>query len=345
MPLPTFQEAIDQISSNKRVILGNGFSMAWNPDIFAYGSLYDRADFSRVSESARSAFDRLGTRDFEIVMRRLRDAATLIELYAPEHTDLITRLRADADGLRELLVQTIADNHPARPNEVSDEQYAACRQFLSHFDGVFTLNYDLLLYWTIMQDADGLPDAPKNDGFDYDPDDPDADWVMWDSQASSQRQKIYYIHGALHIYDADDAVHKYTWSRTLEPLIDQIRTALNDRKFPLFVAEDSAENKMAKIMHSGYLHKGIRSLESLQRQTTLVTLGFGFGDSDQHVVRAIARSKVETVWVGLFGDENSASYQSIKAATRHLQDERLRFNHRHPIVINFYDSATATVWG
>ncbi|MFG0245393.1 MAG: DUF4917 family protein [Phycisphaerales bacterium JB052] len=341
--LPSLHEALADASGARRLLLGNGFSIAWNSDIFSYGSLYDRADFSQVSPSAAQAFEALGTRDFETVMRRLNEAALLLEIYSPNETGLIQTLRADADGLRDLLVQTIADNHPARPNEVSAEQYAACRAFLAPFETVYTLNYDLLLYWTIMQDAEGLPDAPKNDGFDYDPDEPDAPWVTWDSQASSQRQKLFYVHGALHVYDAGASVQKYTWSRSGDALIDQIRSALEDRKFPLFVAEDSAANKMNKIIHHGYLHKAIRSLES--QNGSLVTFGFGFGDNDGHVLRAIAKSTIRKILVGLYGDPTSKENLAIQASAKALQADRPNWRSRSDLEVTFFDAASARVWG
>lgn len=79
-------------------------------------------------------------------MRALRNAARLMTIYGPEHPEFARRLREDADGLREVLVRAIADNHPAWPGEIAPERDVACRRFLAHFDNISTLNYDLLLY-------------------------------------------------------------------------------------------------------------------------------------------------------------------------------------------------------
>lgn len=65
---------------------------------------------------------------------------------------LAEQMRADADGLRELLVRTIAANHPGRPGDVANVAYQRCRAFLACFNTVYTLNYDLLLYRALMQD-------------------------------------------------------------------------------------------------------------------------------------------------------------------------------------------------
>src|SRR5258708_3459027 len=126
-------------------LLGNGFSRACRDDIFAYGALFDRADFGQLSSSAREAFQALDTRDFEVVIHALRQGTRLLHLYGVD-ADTRHRMERDADGLREVLVSAIASSHPDHPNEIEDWQYAACRAFLASFDRIYTLNYDLLLY-------------------------------------------------------------------------------------------------------------------------------------------------------------------------------------------------------
>ena len=90
MPLITFDQALARVPPDRvpHVLLGNGFSRACRNDIFDYGALFDRADFNHLSPLAREAFGILGTRDFEVVMRALKDAAKLIRLYAPALPDV-----------------------------------------------------------------------------------------------------------------------------------------------------------------------------------------------------------------------------------------------------------------
>jgi len=144
--LLTFEESLQRAEGRKHVLLGNGFSRALRNDIFAYEALFLRADFSHLSPTARQAFTVLNTTDFEVVMRALRLVARIIPLYRND-PDLVRILTQDADGLREVLVQAIAQNHPEGPFDITDEQYGACRRFLANFDTTYTLNYDLLLYW------------------------------------------------------------------------------------------------------------------------------------------------------------------------------------------------------
>lgn len=81
--------------------------------------------------------------------------------------------------IKDALVTAIAKRHPDRPYDITKEQYAACRSFLRRFDHIFTPNYDVLLYWTLMQDdVDGV-DLKPDDGFRHPEEDPDLPYVSW----------------------------------------------------------------------------------------------------------------------------------------------------------------------
>ncbi len=151
MTILTFQKALHKAEAKKYLLLGNGFSIALKPDIFTYGSLYENADFSDVPY-ARQIFEALGTRDFEAVIRLLIGISKVIAIYNNSDPAIANKIRQDANKIKTILVNTIAERHPDRPHSVTDEQYAACRAFLSNFSHIFTLNYDVLLYWALMQD-------------------------------------------------------------------------------------------------------------------------------------------------------------------------------------------------
>ena len=210
----TFDEALAQSDDGKRhVLLGNGFSRACRNDLFAYDALFVQAK-DKLSPSAKKAFDALGTTDFEAVMRALKQAVDLVRVYAPQSPKLAEKLAADAEKLRDVLAQAIASSHPDRPNSISDDEFTACRTFLSHFNNgsVYTLNYDLLLYWALMHsDADDLA-INCNDEF-HQPEDSPEDYVVWEV-GDVGGQNVFYLHGALHIFDAGAEVQKYTWCNT-----------------------------------------------------------------------------------------------------------------------------------
>lgn len=326
--------------STCHLLLGNGFSRAWRNDLFAYDALYQQAKALGLTPELEKVFDALGTKDFETVMRALRQSAALAASIGKGYPKLAGRLREYADDLRELLVKTIAGNHPERPHDVSEQQYHACREFLLPFKNTYTLNYDLLLYWTVMQDA-VEPHVPKDDGFRQ-PEDGPEDYVTWDTE-NSDSQNIFYLHGALHLFDAGHELQKYTWCNTGVALIDQIRTALKAEHYPHFVSEGSSSSKYARIQHSNYLGRGFRSFAKIGG--ALVVFGHSMAENDEHIIRRIEsrKSTIKYLAVSLFGDPKSAANQKII-----LRCQRIiaaRHDAGRTTDLDFFDAASAQVWG
>ncbi|WP_172331651.1 DUF4917 family protein [Mangrovicoccus sp. HB161399] len=350
----TFDEAIEHSAQFKKrhLLLGNGFSIACRPKIFTYGSLFEQADFS-TAPRLPAVFEAVGTTDFEHVIKLLEDASRVVPIYSKEATAAAAQMAADAEALKDILIQTVANNHPNIPNEINEEQFWACRRFLAHFLGdtnkdgkVYTLNYDLLLYWTLMHEDMGFDDPislAANDGFGRD-EDTQPEYVNWMGESSAHGQRVHYLHGALHLFDAGAELQKYTWVNTGKPLLEQAREAMGVRKFPLFVAEGKSNQKLAKIKHSAYLHHSYKSFSSQmgQRNDALFIFGHSLAENDQHILKKIARGKIGQIYVGLYGDPDSVGNKTIRSAANALTVYR---GERVPLSVAFFDAASAKVWG
>jgi uncharacterized protein DUF4917 len=335
--LLSFDQALAQSEGKKHLLLGNGFSRACRDEIFAYEALFQRADFSALSQTARESFNSLHTTDFEIVMRALRTAEALVHLYEPGNDSLAANLHNDAEGLRDVLAAAISQNHPERPGDIPAPSYESCRRFLQHFDSIYTLNYDLLLYWALMQ-TELEPDVEFDDGFRT-PDDGEAEYVTWEIE-KTYAQTIFYLHGALHLYDAGAELQKYTWCNTQVALIEQIRAALAAELYPLIVAEGTSRDKLDRILHSSYLGRGYRSFSSIGG--SLFVYGHAMSENDDHWYRLLEKGKLRRLFVGVFGDPNSAGNRTL--ITRGLRLRELR-PAKKPLEVMFFDSASANVWG
>lgn len=344
--LRQFDECIAEAAHAGHVhaLLGNGFSRACRDDIFAYGALFERADFSALSPHCRSVFDALHTTDFEAVIRALKAAASVVETYDTASAALGARLRQDADGLREVLVAAIAGSHPDWPGEIEPERFAACRRFLANFERVYTLNYDLLLYWTYMQE-ELEPAIRCDDGFRQ-PDGGPEEYVTWEV-GNSYDQKIYYIHGALHLFDAGAELQKFTWKNTGVRLKDQVRAALENSKYPLFVAEGTSEEKLERIKHSGFLHRGLASMPSVTG--SIFAYGLSFAPNDDHVLRMVEMGRVARLYVGIFGDPDASHNQAIIERARRMGEVRharvAGKRGARELDVHFFNAASAQVWG
>ena len=340
-----FEQALEKSRNGKRhLMLGNGFSIALKPDIFTYEALYNDANFEAVPH-AQAIFDALETRDFESVIKVLIDMSQVLTAYDDVPAWLIEQIGTDANAIKTVLVNAIASRHPDRPYDVSDEEYAACRQFLAHFveSKIFTLNYDVLLYWAMMHEGEKVDDLGKmcDDGFRAPEDDPEAAYVTWQD---SQSPGVYYLHGALHLFDAGHELQKYTWSRTDVAIVDQIRAALDDNRYPLFVSEGHSTAKMTKIMHSGYLHKALRSLESVTGN--LFIFGHSMDESDNHILNLIEHGKLSRLFISIYGDPTTKENHAIIERASQMAENRNRIvRGRRPLSVEFFDANSARVWG
>lgn len=349
-----FQDAIADSSRFKKrhLLLGNGFSIACRPTIFSYGSLFEQADFSSAP-NLQAVFDAVKTTDFEHVIRMLEDASLVVPVYSSAAAGIARQMAGDAKNLKDILIRTVAGNHPSIPNEIEDLKFQACRRFLAYFLGgkngdgkVYTLNYDLLLYWTLMHEDMGFDepiDLAVNDGFGRG-EDTEPEFVTWMGESSANRQRVYYLHGALHLFDAGAELQKYTWVNTGRPLLDQAREAMDSRKFPLFVAEGKSNQKLAKIKHSAYLYHAYKSFSSQMAQKTdaLFIFGHSLADNDQHILKKIARGKVPQIYVSLYGDPDGSWNRPIREAATALTRSR---GEENPLAVSFFDAASAEVWG
>lgn len=349
----SFNEAItESVSYSKRnLILGNGFSIACRADIFHYASLYKQADFSQIPE-AEAAFKALDTQDFEVAIRALETSAKILPSYVPHGAAAVSKMLEHAAALKEILVSTIAANHPHIPSEITDEKFWACRQFLSHFlignrGQVFTLNYDLLLYWALMSDDlpfDGSVKLEKNDGFGNDEDDPEAEYVVWQGETGAHNARIHFLHGALHLFDSGSELKKYTWIRKGVPLVEQARKAINNNAYPVFVAEGSSVQKKNKIRHNAYLYQGLKQLTANAKEGKhcFFIFGHSLAKNDDHILTRLARGRFPKLYVGIFGDPNSRDNKLIIQRAKALGSKRLA---KSPLEVAFYDAASANVWG
>ena len=359
----SFAEALRETVGLKRhLLLGNGFSISLFPDIFRYGSLLEQADFSGLPE-ARQAFDTLTTTDFEAVIHALNQTAALLPLYNGDGA-LRAKIATQAEALKELLVRAIAGHHPERPSDITEEQYQACRQFLANFIGdgrdtpnlpkdlrgcIYTLNYDLLLYWTLLHtpsvaNGEAFEELEHDDGFRAPDDNPDAEYVTWDGE-ESHSQRIHYLHGALHLHDYGFELQKKCWERAGgRPLIDQIHESLDEGRVPLFVAEGATNAKFERIRHSAYLHKGLRSFRGIcdVKGASLFIFGHSLADNDAHILKQLRKGKIGAVYISLYGDPTSPENREIIRRAEAISAAR---SDRYPLVVRFFDATSAQVWG
>lgn len=351
--LMTFDEAIDDSEKYRRrhLLLGNGFSIACLPHIFRYKSLLEKADFDG-HKILEDLFKVLKTSDFEKVIDALENKSKIFR-YLNTEGEIDYQTEFEGEHLKKILIQTIAKVHPKTPDEISISQYKSCKRFLEHFIGykngdgrVFTLNYDLLLYWAIISDSGHKRSGIKlatNDGFSRD-DETDADYVKWiGNHANRSPQQIHYLHGALHLFYSEDILQKYTWRYTGKSLLEQVKEAMSVGKFPLFVTEGTSKDKMLKISREPYLYFALQSFRSQMDipESSLFVFGFSFSSNDDHIIKEIRKGKIRKMYVGLFANADPKEVSKTRMVVNELKHSR---SDGYPIDVEFFDSASTRVW-
>ena len=320
----SFEEAIRVSGTNVRsVLLGNGFSIAQAGGQFSYKSLLD---FSGLPEDdpIRNVFNVLETFDFEKVMEALEDASHIEAAY--EDKDRAKRFRDDAARVREALITAVHTVHPGVRFDIPQAQRDACAAFLRRFEAVFTLNYDLLLYWVILHGAqdkftDGFGHGDTVDGF-----------RTFDLGAPCS---TYYLHGALHLF-LSAKLDTQKRILTKNTIIEDIAATIRQRtQLPLFVAEGTATQKIARIRSIPYLTYCYEQLSDVRG--SLFIFGHAASDNDAHLYDAICCSGVEMVFVFVHKpDENLDT----------MREQLAKYTARREDIEWLYvDAATAKVWG
>lgn len=325
MSLETFQQKIDSILNKDdiSILLANGFSQAWDHTVFNYKSLFEKADFGTREIEIRNLFTEFETYDFEKIMRALESAQKVCESYGVDKNKII-EIKDDQEQLKNSLVQVISETHPLRSSYVLTSQYEKAKPFIKRFSKIFTLNYDLLLYWIINKNDISPLGYFTDDGFRVE---------TWENVGS---QNVFYLHGGLHIYDNGVTIKKDRFKDHVDKaIVDHVKENLNIGKFPLFVSEPNCEAKLQRIKHNPYLNSCYKELKNLNG--SLFIYGHSMDKNDKHIFDQINLSQVKNIYISIFGDEHSEQNKTTMANARRFIDTR-------NIKIEFYDADTTPIW-
>ena len=342
MTLETFQDVRASIHKNKKrpfhLLLGNGFSMAYDSDIFSYNSLHEFIQNSRDPD-LKTILGVIETKNFEVIMQQLDTCAALVDAFGG---DLALRKRIDdaGDKLKKSLLLAVQKLHPEHVFKVAQEQSEACAAFLTTFlntgGHLYSTNYDLLLYWVLMRNSvvghvDGFGREAEN--LDDPPDEYIWSELVWGKHRDEQN--VFYLHGALPFFDDGVAVIKEEYDE-YNYLLHKINARMELAEYPIFVTAGNGRQKLTHIMHNHYLAHSYESLCSVEG--SLVTFGFNFGEYDEHIIAAINRAarrkpsaKLWSVYIGVYSVDDRKHIEQIE--------------HKFKCKVHIFDTKTVQVWG
>jgi hypothetical protein len=226
-------------------------------------------------------------------------------------------------------VDIITNNHPDSITDVTDEEFNNCINFINFYNKIYTINYDLLLYWLCQKLLDNPTTPGKlkvNDGFIGGG---NNEHVYFSNEIHTT-QTIFYLHGGLHIYDKHSEIIKATYSRTGISLKEQTLKNLDRNVYPVFISEGNSENKKAKIIHNAYLNHCYKSLASSgSKNSHLVIFGTHLKNNDKHIRDIILKGNFKNIYIGLSKIEQKNLFSDFEDGDKN---------------IFYFDYTTATVW-
>lgn len=327
---------------NLNLLLGNGFSIAYDHEIFSYNALQtfmtDLKDpvIDELFKIARS-------KNLEIIMQQLRVVSDLLNAFG-DTSGLNERVTEADEKLRNSLIQAVKALHPEHVFKVPAENIASCYKFLTPFmekkGNIFTTNYDILLYWVLMRSRCKI----GHDGFGYERENPEetnpdefeyGSELTWGPNIWSQN--IHYLHGALHLFDTGINIEKEQYDDT-GFILDHIKERMDREEYPVFVTAGDGQDKLSQIFHNQYLSHCYEQLKTING--SLVVFGFQFGEYDHHIIEAVneaahhgrgAAEKLFSIYIGVYSESDADYIRSIA--------------HEFKCKVRIFDSAKANIWG
>lgn len=336
-----FQDVKDKLSTKRKppsLLLGNGFSIAYDKDIFSYNSLSDYIT-DQDDELLTKLFEVANTKNFEQIMEQLRIFSELCAAFGDDR--LPEKIMAASEAMKNGLIAAIDAMHPNNVFNIPDDQSHQCATFLNYFlepgGQIFTTNYDLLLYWVLMRNSI----QNHIDGFGRDLENEEdlirgeaGQWseLRWGNNKSGQN--VHYVHGAMHLFDDGIDVIKEEYDSGAY-LTDKIKRRLSNKEYPIFVAAGNGQEKLKHINHNRYLSHCFEKLSQVSE--SLVTFGFSFGESDDHIIHALNEAarqehgqRLYSIYVGVYSDKSRRFIESISS--------------KFKCKVNTFDAKTTPVW-
>jgi hypothetical protein len=327
--LITYEEVITSLKKKKRtkhLLFGNGFSMAYDSNIFSYNALSKFIEDSG-NPMVSQLFEKLNTKNFELIMQQLDNFCEIAEVFSDDK-ELVPKIKKASKELKNSLIDAVKELHPEHVFKISEEKSQSCVNFLQEYlskNGfVFSTNYDLLLYWVLIRN--NVKNAIDGFGRDLETDLDSGEYVEQEDLEYSElrwgkykkEQTVFHLHGTLPIFDTGINIIKVEYD-TNHYLLENVKERIDNKEYPIFVTAGNGKEKLEHIMHNRYLTHCFEQLCNIEG--SLVTFGFNFGEYDTHIIDAIniaakmgkkMPNRLWSVYIGVYSDDNLKYINEIK---------------------------------
>ncbi|MBT2736212.1 DUF4917 family protein [Bacillus sp. ISL-7] len=290
-------------SFNNYLLFGNGLSISINQN-FSYQtllaecqSLEDENHERVLSDDDLNFFEQFETIDFERVLYALNTSKIVNNIVGLETGEIEKRY----ENIKNALVKVVRKVHPSW-DEFEDSKFLFLNEYLQKFQGIFTTNYDLILYWSLMRNIEPFIDFFFQGEFDT------TNVDNW-----SRRIPFYFLHGSLHLF-REKGVTKKLRANGLS-ILDRFDQTMVRGRTPLFVSEGTYTQKLQSITTNDYLNFCFYQLKGIEKNITI--FGHSLSENDKHIADAINNNPNVTevafgIYVGNAPNEKHINYECAR---------------------------------
>lgn len=319
-------EISDQFGDN--LLLGNGASIAVD-NRFQYSSLKQHAiKNGRFNEDVQKLFEHFITDDFELILRIVWQSTNVNEALGVEDE----KTEKAYHHVRDCLIDTVRSIHPEYA-EV-EESLASISRFMRNFKKIASLNYDLIVYWAMMQSNDlknghRFKDCFIGRSFD-------DDWKKFSEPYRDEQDVslVFYPHGNL-VLARDILENERKIVSSSDGLLSSILEKWATGSYvPLFVSEGTRKQKKKSIQNSFYLNTVYREVLPTY-SNSVVVYGWGAGEQDEDIFAQIARAKPHRIAFSVLKNDQGYCNRVIELAKQFCGTD---------CEVLFYDSQSEGCW-
>lgn len=329
----SFKKALEKTNSQCRTLLiGNGFSQSVSKR-FRYVDLLELTNTKekfKLPVDLLNVFNDLETVDFEKVIAYLEVSEVVLSSYSKNNdtnvvcSQLEQKIKTDKEFLKKAFIHAINYIHHNLAQRIIDDTYSKIGDFLYNFDRIFTLNYDLLLYWVLMRKMEKV----GRDNFKFDDGFTRYGWGI--NNSCLNHQNVFYLHGALHLFSKTN-LYKII-SEEFDNITDKITEHIMNDKYPLTIMEGKHDNKKKRILKNSYLNHCYKKIK--ETEGSLFILGTSLNvHADHHIYTQIKHSNFDSIYFGIHDKDNNDLIERIKCLGWYNSKK-----------INFFNSRSAVNW-
>ena len=280
--------------------------------------MFEEADLGDEDVELFDALD--GTRNFEVVLDALRVSRLVCDQLEHDADEVEERYEA----IKESLIAAVNDVHVPWAL-VEARVLTSIGQALLRHSRIYSTNYDLLIYWSLMETAERYEfgDYFWNQGVEFN---------LGNAEPSFDMKLVHYLHGGLHIYRLPDGRTVKRVAPSGLTLLSLLGSEFQGVDLPLFVSEGTSADKMKVIRSSDYLSFVYQSLSA--DEGDMVILGHGLSNAqDGHIVRALQSHPDRRLAISVRPGRAVWVVAQKAAMLQHFSDAAVRFfdSTTHPL--------------